>query len=149
MEKNIKTTYFVFLVACSLLVGLLTAPGLQAQESTASKNKWQFELTPYFLAAAMNGEVGAGNVEADIDMSFEDIWNNLDMGLMGAFEVRKGPWIFAIDAVYFRLKDEETKSWTGPGGIITANGDVEATLTQQLYQGSVGYRVYDQKPRSI
>lgn len=147
VEKRIKITYFAFFVTCSLLLVLLTAPGVHAQDSTAPKNKWQFEITPYFLAAAMNGEVGAGNVKADIDMSFEDIWNNLDMGLMGAFEARKGPWIFAIDAVYFRLKNEETNSWTGPGGIVTANGDVEATLTQQLYQGTVGYRVYDEKTK--
>ena len=147
MKRIIKTSYFTFFVACCLLVVLVTASGVQAQDSAAKNNKWQFEITPYFLAAAMNGEAGVGNVKADIDMSFEDIWNNLDVGLMGAFEARKGPWIFAFDAVYFRLKDEETKSWTGPGGIITVNGDVGATLTQQLYQGSVGYRVYDKKTK--
>jgi len=147
MKKTIKATYFIFFFACSLMLWLVTASVVHAQDSTVPANKWQFEITPYFLAAAMNGEAGAGGVKADIDMSFEDIWNNLDAGLMAAFEARKGPWIFAFDAVYFRLKGEETKSWTGPGGIVTVDGAVEATLTQQLYQGTVGYRVYDQKTK--
>jgi opacity protein-like surface antigen len=145
MKKRIKTVSFVWVVACSLLLGLVTAPGLHAQDSTEPTNKWQFEITPYFLAAAMNGTVGTGGISADIDMSFNDIWNNLDAGLMGVFEARNGPWIFAVDAVYFRLKDEPTKSWTGPLGKVTVKGDVEATLTQQVYTGWVGYRVSDNK----
>jgi len=147
MEKTFKVTYFAFFVTCSFLIGLLTASGVHAQDGTASKNKWQFEITPYFLAAAMKGEVGTGTVDTDIDMSFEDFWDNLDVGLMGIFEARKGRWIFAIDAVYFRLNDEETKSWTGPGGIVTIDGAVEATLTQQIYQGAVGYRIIDDKTK--
>ncbi|MDB4303708.1 hypothetical protein N9934_02840 [Desulfosarcina sp.] len=147
MKKTFKATYFAFFVTCSFLIGLLTASGVRAQDGTASKNKWQFEITPYFLAAAMKGEVGTGTVDTDIDMSFEDIWDNLDVGLMGIFEARKGRWIFAIDAVYFRLNKEETKSWTGPQGLVTIDGAVEATLTQQLYQGSVGYRVVDKNTK--
>jgi len=143
MNKAIKATYFVFFVTCSLLLWFATASAVHAQDSTAPTNKWQFEITPYFLAAAMKGDVGTGGVTADIDMSFEDIWDNLDAGIMALFEARKGPWIFAFDAVYFRLKGEQTKSWTGPLGIVSVKGDVEATMTQQLYQGTVGYRVID------
>jgi hypothetical protein len=86
-------------------------------------------------------------VTADIDMSFEDIWNNLDVGFMGVFEARRGPWIFALDAVYFRLKGQQTNSWTGPFGKVSVEGDVEAALTQQLYQGSLGYRVIDNRTK--
>ena len=143
MVKMVRTTYLMWLIACSLLLGLVAAPGLHAQDSPEQANKWQFEITPYFLAAAMNGTSGAAGVSADIDMDFDDILDNLDAGLMAAFEARKGPWIFAFDGVYFRLKDEPTKSWTGPLGKVSVQGDVEATLTQQLYTGWVGYRVID------
>jgi len=80
-------------------------------------------------------------------MSFEDMWDNLDIGVMGIFEARKGRWIFALDAVYFRLNKQETESWTGPGGRVTIDGAVEATMTQQLYQGSIGYRIIDDKTK--
>ena len=147
MKRMINAIYFTFLVACFFMAGFVAVSGAHAQDSESKTNKWQFEITPYFLAAAMNGEAGAGGITTDIDMSFEDIWNNLDVGLMGIFEARKGPWIFALDAVYFRLKDEETNSWTGPNGKVTVDGAVEATLVQQLYQGTVGYRVIDSKTK--
>jgi opacity protein-like surface antigen len=143
MKLNMKAIFFVGILSVCLLTGLATVPAAQAQESAETANKWQFEITPYFLAAAMNGTNGVGGVSVDIDMGFDDIWNNLDAGLMGMFEARKGPWTFAFDAVYFRLKDEQTKSWTGPAGNVTVKGDVEATMTQQLYTGWVGYRLMD------
>ena len=145
MKNTIQATYSPILVTFCFLFCLVAATFVHAQDSTASNNKWQFEITPYFLAAAMKGDVGTGGVVADIDMSFEDIWNNLDVGLMGVFEARKGPWIFAFDFVYFRLEGRETRSWRGPLGIVSVEGDVQATLTQQLYQGSVGYRVIDSR----
>ena len=76
-----------------LVLIVLGASVVHAQDNATKNNKWQFEITPYFLAAAMNGKVGVGPVETDIDMSFEDIWDNLDLGLMGAFEARKGAQI--------------------------------------------------------
>ena len=147
MKKTFEAANNINLITFSLLVCLLTVSVVNAQGNEVQTRKWQFEITPYFLAAAMNGKTGVDGVETDIDMSFEDIWNNLDLGLMGVFEARKGPWIFALDAVYFRLKGQEANSWTGPGGNVTANADLEATLTQQLYQGTVGYRVYDEKAK--
>jgi hypothetical protein len=147
MKKTIKASYLVFFFAFSLMIWLMATSVVHAQDSSVEANKWQFEITPYFLAAAMKGETGAGGITTDIDMSFEDVWDVMDIGLMGVFEARKGPWIFALDAVYFRLKDEETKSWTGPQGIVTVEGALEATLVQQLYQGTVGYRVIDSKTK--
>jgi opacity protein-like surface antigen len=143
MTNTIKTTYLVWF----LFLGLVIVPIVQAQDNPETANKWQFEITPYFLAAAMNGTNGAGGVSVDIDMGFDDIMENLDAGLMALFEARKGPWIFALDAVYFRLAGEQTKSWTGPKGLVTVNGDVEATMTQQVYQGTVGYRVFDENTK--
>ena len=147
MNRLIDAKYLRIFVLFSVFLWPLAVSSVNAQESDAQSGKWQFEITPYFLAAAMNGETGAGGITTDIDMSFEDIWNNLDLGLMGIFEARKGRWIFSLDAVYFRLKDEETSSWTGPLGKVTVDGAVEATLTQQLYQGTVGYRAVDGKTK--
>ena len=104
MKRTLQTIYSIFLVTFCLLFCLVTTSVVDAQESSVSNKKWQFEITPYFLAAAVKGDTGIGGVTADIDMSFEDIWNNLDVGFMGVFEARRGPWIFALDAVYFRLK---------------------------------------------
>jgi hypothetical protein len=43
----------------------------------------------------MDGSVGAGELPTlNVDMSFSDILEHLDAGLMGAFEARKGRWGF-------------------------------------------------------
>ena len=106
-------------------------------------DKWQFEITPYLFAAGMNGKTGISSVTANVDMSFDDILNNLDQGLMALFEARKGPWTYGLEGVYFKLKNEGAKSWQGPLG-NTGTGSLEATMTEQLYGLTVGYRVLDE-----
>lgn len=64
-------------VACILL----TLSGAHAQ--TPAEDRWQFEVTPYFFAAGLDGTVGVRGVEADVDLDFEDIWDNLDSAFMG------------------------------------------------------------------
>jgi len=99
------------------------------------------------LAASLNGDTGIGGVTTDVDMSFSDIWDKLNAGFLAAFEARKGPWIFFFDGMYFRLKGEETKSWQGPLGFVSITGEMEATMTQQLYQLSAGYRLIDERTK--
>lgn len=51
------------------------------QPATAGENAgWDYELTPYLLAAAMDGEVGLHGYTADQDASSSDIWANLRVG---------------------------------------------------------------------
>jgi hypothetical protein len=130
-----------------MLLGLVASPLAHAQDSLRSADKWQFEITPYFLAASLNGDVGIGGVTADVDMSFSDIWDRLNAGFMAIFEARNGPWIFLFDGLYFRLEGEETRSWQGPLGIVSIASEVEATTSQQLYQLSAGYRLIDDRTK--
>src|SRR5215470_3538456 len=122
--------------AVVLGMALTAAPARAADE-------WQFEVTPYVFGAGLRGTTGVGPVTADIDSSFGDIMKHFDSGLMAAAEARKGLWTFAFDGVYFRLKDQATRSWQGPAGIGSATGDLEATVTNLVYQLAVGYRVVD------
>jgi hypothetical protein len=122
------------------LAGLVVVP-LTAAASTT--DAWQFEVTPYLFGAAMTGTVGVGGVSADVDASFGDIMDNFDSGFMMMIEARKGLWGFGFDGIYFKLKDQKTSSWQGPGGIGSATGDLEATMTEQVYQLAVMYRLSD------
>jgi opacity protein-like surface antigen len=122
------------------LAGLVVAP---AKAATSTTDAWQFEVTPYLYGSALGGTTGVGGVTADIDLSFGDILENLDSGFMMMFEARKGPWGLGFDGVYFRLKDQKTSSWQGPGGIGSATGELETTMTQQIYQLAASYRVLD------
>ncbi|HEX5093653.1 MAG TPA: hypothetical protein VFV84_13285 [Burkholderiales bacterium] len=119
-----------------------------AQAAPPADDAWQFEFTPYLFGAALSGTTGVGHVRADVDASFGDILNNLDSGFMGMLEARKGKWGFGIDGVYFKLSNEKTGDWQGPGGIGSATGTLEATMTQQIYQLWSGYRIVDGRSKT-
>jgi len=127
-------------VLTTLVAGLAATPARSAESGT---DAWQFEVTPYVFGAGLRGTTGVGPVTADIDSSFGDIMKHFDSGLMAAAEARKGLWTFAFDGVYFRLKDQGTRSWQGPGGIGSATGELDATVTQGVYQLAVAYRTLD------
>ena len=135
--RNVVPHFTRIVVGVALL--WMAVPCLAAE----ADERWQFEFTPYLFGSALTGTTGAAGVTADVDVSFGDILENLDSGFMAMFEARKGPWGFALDGVYFRLKDQKTDSWQGPGGIGTATGDLEATMTEQIYQLAVSYRALD------
>lgn len=126
-------------LACTLV--MLTSSPACALE--ASSDKLQFEVTPYLFGASLSGSSGVANVTADVDMSFSDIVDHLDSGFMAAFEARKGALGFAADGMYLRIKDERTQAWQGESGARGPTGELEATMTEQLYQLTAMYRVLD------
>lgn len=111
--------------------------------AASAGDDWQFEVTPYFLAASLDGTAGARGVEADIDASFSDIWDNLDAGFMGLFTARKGPLLFGLEGVYFKLEDQDSGSVSGPFGKVDDDGAMNVTSEMYIFQGSAGYRVID------
>jgi len=129
--------------AATVLGLALAALAAAARAEDAKGDDWRFEVTPYVFGAGLRGTTGVGPISADVDSSFGDILKHFDSGLMAAAEARKGPWVLAFDGVYFRLKDQATRSWQGPAGIGSATGDLEATVSQLVYQLAVGYRVMD------
>lgn len=107
-------------------------------------DEWKFEVTPYMLAAGMDGTVGVLGHQADIDASFGDIWDVLDAGLMGLFTAQKGPWWFGLEGVYMKLQDDGVHTVTGPGGVVSINGQLDVTSKLYVFQASAGYRVWDE-----
>jgi opacity protein-like surface antigen len=136
MHRNRRSRSCHAAVFGIVLAGLTVAPA-------RAEDAWQFEITPYVFGAGLRGTTGVGPVTADVDSSFGDILKHFDSGFMAAAEARKGPWAFAFDGVYFRLKDQATRSWQGPGGIGSATGELDATVTQLVYQLAVAYRLED------
>lgn len=130
--KKLKVAYLPAICAASLCLSA------QAQD-------WEIELSPYIFGTNLNGDTGAGHVLAEVDMSFGDIVDVLDSALMGTFVASNGTWSILGDAFYAKLQDEEAKSWQGPGGIGSLTGDLEVTLTQEIYQLAVAYRLGDEE----
>jgi len=129
--------------AKNLLPALCLGLAFSHNSVAAESDPWQFEFTPYLLAAGLDGTIGVKGHESDVDASFSDILDNLDGGFMGMFEARKGPWQFGAEAVYMKLGSETVNKVEGPGGIVSGKGKLKAAATMKIYQGSIGYRVKD------
>jgi len=89
--------------------------------------EWSFQLTPYFWMAGINGQVGAfGAPAVDVDMSFGDIFEALNIAAMVAGEVRYGRFSLTTDVTYLRTTTDNAT----PRGLLA--NDVELrTRTMQ------------------
>jgi len=125
---------------CTCAAALLLAASDRAGAQTGA---WQYELTPYLWGSAMKGDVQSGHLpRIGVDMSFGDILDILDFGLMGAFEARNGRWGLLSDLVYMEVSDEATAGRTGSGPIgAPASVDAEATFKQTMLAAAAAYRI--------
>src|SRR5512134_2841743 len=105
---------------------LLAAGPLRAED-------WKHEVAPYLWGAALDGTSGVGNVVADVDSSFSDILDNLEMGFMGAYRASRDEYSVTVDTVYMGLGATER----GPGGLLKADIDID----QLALAVEVGYQV--------
>jgi len=136
-----------------IAVFLVTGVGAMATHSAwaadadgASPDAWQFEIAPYLYASGLSGTLGIGPVQADVDMSFNDIWERLDQAYMLYGTAEKGDWIFMFDGMYVDLADEQASSWQGPlGNNNTAQLNVD--FTEQVYSLSAGRKIWQQGAR--
>ena len=135
--KSIRSfAVFCFVV---LAAALAAAPSVEAAEATVKESKgWEFDIVPYVWGAGIGGSVGIGQLPAQgVQASFSDIWNNLDIAGMAAFEAHKGNWGVLVDAVYVDL----SKSMPTPDEVVYGSADV--SMNQQLYSGLITYRIHD------
>src|SRR5262245_54578093 len=98
------------------------------------ENEWTFTVVPYIWFAGLNGDVAAfGSPEVDADISFSEVLDHLDMGLMGAAEARYGRFSLATDLLWAKLSDNQNT----PLGILAH--DVDLTAEALIFTGAGAY----------
>jgi hypothetical protein len=122
MRKTCFPTVFVLMAATSL-------PPPAGAEEKAPDDVWTVDLSIYMLGAAMDGTIGVAGHDADIDVSFGDVLENLEMGGMSSLRVARGRWAFTTDVIYMGL-----------GG---SKGPVSADVDQWMIEPSASFRVSD------
>lgn len=106
------------------LLGLvLTSPTALADEAS-----WEHTLAVYMVGAALDGSTGVGDVTADVDVSFSDILDNLDMGFMFAYRGERGPWSIGFDFSFMGLEGDA--SGLGPAGGASARVESDQYIIQ-------------------
>jgi hypothetical protein len=134
MKRSLPRRRARYALASFSIVGSTSA----LAQTTPSGDTWQFEVTPYFWAAGMNGwgRIGARTPTAKFDASFSDVWRNLDVGAMGSFEAHKGRWGVLFDAIYVKL-GQTSDPLEGDLGKAKLN------VSQTILQLAGTYRVVD------
>lgn len=121
----VKQSLITFLGSFAVATASLL-PGASRALAQDKNSPWSFDATIYGLAAGMTGDIGAGPVNADVDVGFSDIWDNLEFGAMGKLRLGYERWSLNVDVIYM--------------GLGVSKDRVSADLDQWVVEPSVGYR---------
>ncbi len=90
--------------AAALMCCATSASAADASLPPLDDSSWQITVAPYVWAAGIEGKSGLfGFPPQDIDVSFVDTLENLEMTFSGVTEMRKGPISFSTDILYGRI----------------------------------------------
>jgi hypothetical protein len=121
---------------------VVAASGAYAQDTAA--DGWTFTAAPYLWVTGLSGTVGVGETTADVDMSFSDIVQNLDIGVMGVFEGRQGKLGVFTDLSYVSLSVEADPPRRG----FFTNG-LDAGVDSLMWTALGEYRIVDTPDGSV
>jgi hypothetical protein len=107
---------------------------------------WQFQLTGYGWAIALDGDIAIRNLPpVKVNASFIDVLSNLEGAFMGSFLAKNDQWLILTDLVWAKLGEDAVVQ---PPGIrhpvlaaLSPGLGVEAQARQLIASGLVGYRV--------
>ena len=115
-----------------------------AQES----DSWEFRVSPYLWMLGLDGTTAVLGEDADVDASFSDILDLLNIALSVNMELSKGNVFFVMDAMYAQLETD----FEGPGPV---GGDIDIDLiiadlavgfkVNENFDLYAGARLYDQE----
>jgi hypothetical protein len=133
------TTGQAFLLCC-----FLATTSAAKADTGSDQDSWKFSGAAYLWAAGVEGTDAAGD---EIDVSFSDVLEDLDGGLMGILAAHKGRWTLLADVLYLSIH-QETSSTANLIG-IPAKLDVDVKLKGFVSTFGVAYRVIDDDMTSI
>lgn len=116
-----------------------------AEQSSTSGDDWSFNISPYVWAASLEGSIAPfpRAPTADVDVSFNDIFQHLDLAGMVFAEVRYQRFAAYTDLVYTSISaDADT-----PFGILFDDIDAENEIFIGTFGGS--YRVVETENASF
>ena len=125
------------LVAVAALV--LAQPGGAQQDSVPSAagveaTSWRFSVTPHLWASGLKGQVGVDHRVTEVNLGFDDVFGDLNFGVMALFEARHQPWVLRGDLLYMSLGDERATS-------VDGGGTLQADLEELMLQAEVGHAI--------
>ena len=112
---------------------LITSTSAWSQDSS----QWDWKIAPYLWGINLEGDLYRGPVHQEIDVSFSDILDNMDIAGQIYIELGKGKHSVHFDYTYLRLKPEPTPL---PNPPFIAGGELATKLTVNLFEPAYNYR---------
>ena len=133
-EKQVDTgkifgALVVFILIASLFFGLTQAGASDDSEG------WQIAIVPYLWALSLDGTIGVKGQTADVDMTFSDILDNLNIALMGKIEVSKGRFGVFVNPLYAKLEGDTSTE------ILSRKITADLTLNMFILEFGANYRL--------
>ena len=111
------------------------------------RSAWEVDVRPYAWATALKGTQYAAYIPVKVDLSFTDIFNNLDYAAFGELEVRNGKFSIIANSLVAKLSADASadKERLGPLGLTAIQGEADVGLDMFVYIQSLflGYQIYD------
>ncbi|MHA2408437.1 MAG: hypothetical protein ACXACA_08720 [Candidatus Ranarchaeia archaeon] len=130
IRRKIKSIHLV-----SIYIVLFLSIPLIAEQKNENSNKWNIEFTPYFWAAELDGDVTLRGRTGSVDVSFDDIMDNLDIAFMGRAEAWNGKWGLYFDGLYMDLGG----NYSTPSAVLSTDIDVKMAV----FDFGIGHRLME------
>ncbi len=129
----------VIAALCLAVFGI--SPVLAQTESSTAQDQWQFSGAIYLWGADMGGQT---NRDSEVEVSFSDLLDNLEMAFMGAFVARKNNWSLLTDVIYLDLGVDTTADLSVPVGPMQVPVTTSVSLDVEAWVLHVvaGYELY-------
>jgi len=108
-----------------------------ASDAVANET-WEWGGALYLWGAGIGGTTAEGD---DIDVSFNDIIDNLDMAFMGMLQAQKDKWTLLADVNYLGLSDDQKSTANLIGQPVSTKLDVE--LKSWIVTAAAAYQVHE------
>jgi opacity protein-like surface antigen len=118
-----------------LMIACAVCPVVLASSDQSSAEQWQTTLTPYLWAAEISGDMTLRGRTGPVDVSFSDIWDNLDIAVMGRVEAWRGKWGLFVDGLYMDIETD----FSTPQGLVAA----DTTIKMGVLEFGAGYRLWE------
>lgn len=150
-ETNHITKTMKNILITTIATGLAVAP-LSAGDADAfapitlpgSTSDWEFSFEAYLLGSAIEGDTSIGLIQnAALDVGFDDILENLDMGAMLHFEaIKNNRWGFYLDYGFMDLSGGTQSSLGGTVKAEVRQGVLEAVVFRRFSPADYTIDIY-------
>ena len=121
-----------FLCAAVVLILILsTFFGSAYAGESENDEGWKIVIVPYLWALSLNGTVAVKGQKSDVDISFGDILDNLNIAAMADLEVSKGRFGVYVHPLYAKMEDS----------VSTDAAKADITTNMFILEFGVNYRL--------